>query len=124
MNVGDGRPDDRLGRAGGGVQLSSSGNFQFNRAKLFRPDLSPPVRTINMIRLGEALNSPNAGVGGPPVRALVVYNSNPVAGGYGKFSAQYPKLADAFYERYGEQQVAAGQPISGFHGPPFDSKGC
>ena len=66
-------------RAGGGVQLSSSGNFQFNRAKLFRPDLSPPVRTINMIRLGEALNTPNAGVGGPPVRALVVYNSNPAA---------------------------------------------
>lgn len=66
-------------RAGGGVQLSSSGNFQFNRARLFRPDLSPPVRTINMIRLGEALNSPNAGVGGPPVRALVVYNSNPAA---------------------------------------------
>ena len=66
-------------RAGGGVQLSSSGNFQFNRAKLFRPDLSPPVRTINMIRLGEALNTQDAGVGGPPVRALVVYNSNPAA---------------------------------------------
>ena len=66
-------------RAGGGVQLSSSGNFQFNRAKLFRPDLSPPVRTINMIRLGEALTTPDAGVGGPPVRALVVYNSNPAA---------------------------------------------
>ena len=66
-------------RAGGGVQLSSSGNFQFNRAKLFRPDLSPPVRTINMIRLGEALTTPNAGVGGPAVRALVVYNSNPAA---------------------------------------------
>ena len=66
-------------RAGGGVQLSSSGNFQFNRARLNRPDLSPPVRTINMIRLGEALNAPDAGVGGPPVRALVVYNSNPAA---------------------------------------------
>jgi anaerobic selenocysteine-containing dehydrogenase len=35
------------------------------------------VRTINMIRLGEALTMPDAGVGGPPVRALVVYNSNP-----------------------------------------------
>ncbi|MDQ2766307.1 MAG: molybdopterin oxidoreductase family protein [Gemmatimonadota bacterium] len=66
-------------RAGGGVQLSSSGNFQFNRAKLFRPDLSPPVRTINMIRLGEALTTADAGVGGPPVRAIVVYNSNPAA---------------------------------------------
>jgi anaerobic selenocysteine-containing dehydrogenase len=66
-------------RAGGGVQLSSSGSFTFNKRALERPDLSPPVRTINMIRLGEALTSPDAGVGGPPVRALVVYNSNPAA---------------------------------------------
>jgi anaerobic selenocysteine-containing dehydrogenase len=66
-------------RPGGGVQLSTSANFQFNRQALERPDLSPPVRTINMIRLGEALTTPNAGVGGPPVRALVVYNSNPAA---------------------------------------------
>jgi anaerobic selenocysteine-containing dehydrogenase len=66
-------------RPGGGVQLSSSANFQFNKAALERPDLSPPVRTINMIRLGEALELPDAGVGGPPVRALIVYNSNPAA---------------------------------------------
>jgi anaerobic selenocysteine-containing dehydrogenase len=66
-------------RAGGGVQLSTSANFQFNRQALERPDLSPPVRTINMIRLGEALTTADAGVGGPPVRALVVYNSNPAA---------------------------------------------
>jgi anaerobic selenocysteine-containing dehydrogenase len=64
-------------RAGGGVQLSTSANFQFNRAALHRADLGPTTRTINMIRLGEALTSPDAGVGGPPVRALVVYNSNP-----------------------------------------------
>ena len=32
-----------------------------------------------MIRLGEALTRPDAGVGGPPVQALVVYNSNPAA---------------------------------------------
>jgi len=32
-----------------------------------------------MIRLGEALTEPDAGVGGPPVKALVVYNSNPAA---------------------------------------------
>jgi anaerobic selenocysteine-containing dehydrogenase len=66
-------------RAGGGVQLSTSANFTFDRATVERPDLSPPVRTINMIRLGEALTQPDAGVGGPPVRALVVYNSNPAA---------------------------------------------
>jgi anaerobic selenocysteine-containing dehydrogenase len=66
-------------RPGGGVQLSTSANFQFNKAALERPDLSPPVRTINMIRLGEALTTADAGIGGPPVRALVVYNSNPAA---------------------------------------------
>lgn len=66
-------------RAGGGVQLSTSANFQFNKAALMRPDLSPSVRTINMIRLGHALTRPDAGVGGPPVHALVVYNSNPAA---------------------------------------------
>lgn len=63
--------------AGGGVQLSTSANFRFNTAALGRPDINPDVRTINMIRLGEALTRPDAGVGGPPVRALVVYNSNP-----------------------------------------------
>ena len=66
-------------RAGGGVQLSSSANFEFNKAALYRLDLSPPVRTINMIRLGEALTRADAGVGGPPVRAIIVYNSNPAA---------------------------------------------
>ena len=64
-------------RAGGGVQLSTSANFDFDRQALGRPDLGPPARTINMIRLGDALTRPDAGVGGPPVRALVVYNSNP-----------------------------------------------
>ena len=66
-------------RPGGGVQLSSSANFQFNRQSLERPDLSPAVRTINMIRVGDALTRTDAGVGGPPVRALIVYNSNPAA---------------------------------------------
>ncbi|MFN2399643.1 MAG: molybdopterin-dependent oxidoreductase [Gemmatimonadaceae bacterium] len=66
-------------RPGGGVQLSTSANFRFNSDALARPDFAPDVRTINMIRLGEALTRPDAGVGGPPVKALVVYNSNPAA---------------------------------------------
>ncbi|MFI5310724.1 MAG: molybdopterin-dependent oxidoreductase [Gemmatimonadales bacterium] len=66
-------------RPGGGVQLSTSASFHFNKQALERPDLSQDVRTINMIRLGEALTRPDAGVGGPPVQALVVYNSNPAA---------------------------------------------
>jgi anaerobic selenocysteine-containing dehydrogenase len=65
--------------AGGGVQLSTSANFTFNKATLERPDVGPATRTINMIRLGDALTLPDAGVGGPPVNALVVYNSNPAA---------------------------------------------
>ena len=32
-----------------------------------------------MVQLGDALTEPDAGVGGPPVQALVVYNSNPGA---------------------------------------------
>ena len=35
-------------RPGGGVQLSSSANFTFNKSSLERPDLSPPVRTISL----------------------------------------------------------------------------
>ncbi|MFL5582283.1 MAG: molybdopterin-dependent oxidoreductase [Gemmatimonadaceae bacterium] len=68
-------------RAGGGVCLSTSANFRFNKQKLARPDLMPDPRprTINMIKLGEALTRADAGVGGPPVKALVVYNSNPAA---------------------------------------------
>lgn len=67
-------------RPGGGVQLSASGNFAFNKAKLQREDLAPAgTRTINMSLLGDALTKADAGVGGPPVRAFVVYNSNPGA---------------------------------------------
>jgi anaerobic selenocysteine-containing dehydrogenase len=66
-------------RAGGGVQLSTSANFQFDRGAIGRPDLGPAARTINMIRLGDALTLSDGGVGGPPVKALVVYNSNPAA---------------------------------------------
>ena len=66
-------------RAGGGVSLSSSGAFAFNKDALQRPDLGPSARTINMSLLGAALTKPDAGVGGPPVQALIVYNSNPAA---------------------------------------------
>lgn len=58
---------------GGGALLSASGRFPLNREALERPDLMTGTpRTINMTRLGEALTETT-----PPVRALVVYNSNP-----------------------------------------------
>ncbi|HWR51841.1 MAG TPA: molybdopterin-dependent oxidoreductase, partial [Bryobacteraceae bacterium] len=61
--------------AGGGVLLSTSGAFALNRAALERPDLGTPARTVNMNELGKALTELDA----PPVKALVVYNSNPAA---------------------------------------------
>jgi anaerobic selenocysteine-containing dehydrogenase len=66
---------------GGGMQLSTSGAFQFNRTGLERPDLQfkstlqREARVINMSLLGDALTTVND----PPVKALVVYNSNPAA---------------------------------------------
>jgi anaerobic selenocysteine-containing dehydrogenase len=65
---------------GGGATLSVSGAFKPNTVALERPEWIPPgTRTINMVQLGDALTLPDAGVGGPPVKALVVYNSNPGA---------------------------------------------
>ncbi|HXG57937.1 MAG TPA: molybdopterin-dependent oxidoreductase, partial [Thermoanaerobaculia bacterium] len=62
--------------AGGGCQLSSSGTFPLDLAGLERRDLARPgTRTLNMSRLGHALTE----TGDPPVRALIVYNSNPAA---------------------------------------------
>src|SRR5262245_8120108 len=61
---------------GGGSLLSTGGFYaRLNFERLERPDLikgSP--RTINMSQLGEALTNAN-----PPVRAMIVYNSNPAA---------------------------------------------
>jgi len=63
----------------GGVVLSTSGFFGMNDAKLERPDLllkarNANPRTINMVAIGDALLEAK-----PPIRALYVYNSNPVA---------------------------------------------
>ena len=60
---------------GGGCQLSSSGTFGFNQIRMERRDIAWTSRTINMVRLGEALTVTND----PPVKAMIVYNSNPAA---------------------------------------------
>jgi len=66
---------------GGGLQLSTSQAFRFNRAALEMPELqrrSPlgrDARIVNMTELGKALTQLDA----PPVKALVVYNSNPAS---------------------------------------------
>ena len=61
---------------GGGCQLTSSGTFDIDESAIERPDFGNwNVRTINMTRLGEALTETND----PPVKALVVYDSNPAS---------------------------------------------
>ncbi len=62
--------------AAGGALLSSSGTYPINTSALERPELSwNSPRTINMSTIGDALLDAND----PPIRALYVYNSNPVA---------------------------------------------
>ncbi len=65
---------------GGGLQLSTSGAYGLNRSALERTDLMEKslgrsARTINMVELGQTLNS----LEDPPVKALFVYGSNPAA---------------------------------------------
>jgi anaerobic selenocysteine-containing dehydrogenase len=66
---------------GGGFTLSTSHAHQVNRAALERADLqklSPlgrEARIVNMSTLGSALTE----LDNPPVKAMVVYNSNPAA---------------------------------------------
>ena len=66
--------------AAGGVQLSSSGTFKKNLAALQRPDLLAKLpRTINMSTIGDDLLRPASPEFGPQVKAVIVYNSNPLA---------------------------------------------
>jgi len=60
----------------GGALLSSSGTYPVDSAALERPDLMRGApRTINMSAIGNALLEAMD----PPIRAIYVYNSNPVA---------------------------------------------
>jgi len=59
----------------GGALLSSSGTYPVDAKALERPDLiAGSPRTINMSAIGDALTSAE-----PPVNAIFVYNSNPLA---------------------------------------------
>jgi len=61
----------------GGLLMSTSGGFGFNMQALQRPDLlgERRPRSVNMIELGAALTTLND----PPIKALFVYNADPVA---------------------------------------------
>jgi anaerobic selenocysteine-containing dehydrogenase len=60
----------------GGVLLSSSGVAEIDAERLYRPDLlaGRRPRTINMSTIGADLAQAD-----PPIKALIVYDSNPVA---------------------------------------------
>ena len=62
--------------AAGGVLLSTSGMYPIDSDALYRPDLlsGRTPRTINMSTIGHDLQHAD-----PPIDALIVYNSNPVA---------------------------------------------
>jgi anaerobic selenocysteine-containing dehydrogenase len=66
---------------GGGLQLSTSHAYQFNTSALEMPELQQRsalgrvARIVNMSELGKALTELDA----PPVKAMVVYNSNPAS---------------------------------------------
>ncbi|RZL35735.1 MAG: molybdopterin oxidoreductase family protein [Rubrivivax sp.] len=73
----------------GGMLLSASGwNAPFKNPDLERPDLlaGRTPRMVNMSTIGDALLQAD-----PPIRALVVYNSNPVA-----VAPESPKVVKGF----------------------------
>jgi anaerobic selenocysteine-containing dehydrogenase len=62
--------------AAGGIVLTTADFYNFDHAALERPDLlaGRRPRVVNQSKLGDALTSAQ-----PPIRALIVYNNNPVA---------------------------------------------
>jgi anaerobic selenocysteine-containing dehydrogenase len=61
---------------GSGITLGASSAFPKTMARLQRPDLVPPgTRTLNLIDVGRHLDSDDID---PPLRAVFIYNHNPV----------------------------------------------
>jgi len=60
----------------GGIVLTTADFYKYDHAALERPDLlaGRRPRTINQSKLGDALTSAQ-----PPVKAIIIYNNNPVA---------------------------------------------
>ena len=67
--------------AAGGLLMSASGHFPVQRDALGRPDLLGErlPRSINMSTIGDALLGLQPDTAQRPIKALVVYNSNPLA---------------------------------------------
>ncbi len=62
------------GRKGGGALLSSNAFPTNSQILSFSSMIGNPTRTINMVKLGQALTDTE-----PPVKALFVYSSNPLS---------------------------------------------
>jgi anaerobic selenocysteine-containing dehydrogenase len=60
----------------GGIVLTTADFYKYDHAALERPDLlaGRRPRTINQSKLGDALTTAQ-----PPVKAIIIYNNNPVA---------------------------------------------
>jgi anaerobic selenocysteine-containing dehydrogenase len=66
-----------IGTRGGGVFYSTSGWVVWDEEAVgHTTECPPPPRTVNMVRLGAALNGE---IDEPPIRSLYVFNANPVA---------------------------------------------
>jgi anaerobic selenocysteine-containing dehydrogenase len=65
----------------GGMLLSNSSHFKVNKQDLHRSDLLGVrrPRILNMSTIGNDLNNPGSATWGPQVKAVLVYNSNPLA---------------------------------------------
>lgn len=64
----------KFGVRGGGYTMSNSGAWDL-APQSWREVAEPPTRIVNMNRLGRSLAEPLT----PPIKALFVYNANPVA---------------------------------------------
>ncbi|MGB5657839.1 MAG: molybdopterin-dependent oxidoreductase [Thermoanaerobaculia bacterium] len=64
----------KFGLRGGGYTMSNSGAYSFDRQQLLG-EMGDETRSLNMTQLGRWLNDRLE----PPVKALFVYNANPVA---------------------------------------------
>ncbi len=65
----------KFGKRGGGYALSNGGAKRFDRQQVLDSSTSEARRSFNMTQLGRWLNDEEE----PPVKALFVYNANPVA---------------------------------------------
>jgi len=65
---------NKFGVKGGGFTLSNSGGVKFDKTKILK-DFSWNTRTLNMTQLDKILNETS----NPPIKAMFVYNCNPVA---------------------------------------------